>query len=381
MRVLLINSVCGIRSTGRICTDIADRLSAEGHEVKIAYGREVVPEKYQKYAVKIGSDIDQKLHGIRTRLLDEHGFGSKKATEKFLKWADEFNPDMVWLHNIHGYYINIELLFDWIKKRPDMQVKWTLHDCWAFTGHCSHFSFVKCQRWESHCSDCPQKRTYPSSMMKDNASNNFERKRAAFTGVSNMTLIAPSNWLADLIKRSFLKEYPVEVHYNTINTMVFKPTPSDFRERFGLEKKRIILGVASMWSERKGLFDFVKLAEMLDEQYAIVLVGLDEKQMKCISKKITAIGRTNSTRELAEIYTAADLFVNPSKEETFGLTTIEAQACGTPAIVYKDTACEEIVEKHGGIAVEQNVEELKVAIEAHQYFAGGGKIPPYSENK
>lgn len=371
MRVLLINSVCGIRSTGRICTDIADKLTAEGHEVKIAYGREIVPPKYQKYAVKIGSDIDQKLHGIRTRLLDEHGFGSKRATQNFLKWVEVFNPDMVWLHNIHGYYINIESLFAWIKKRPDMQVKWTLHDCWAFTGHCSHFAFIRCHQWKTHCSKCPQKRTYPSSLMIDNARDNFERKRVAFTGVANMTLITPSNWLADLVKQSFLGEYPVEVHHNTINTEVFKPTPSDFRERYGLENKRIILGVASMWSERKGLNDFIKLSEMLDEQYAIVLVGLDEKQMRCISKKIIAIGRTNSTRELAEIYTAADLFVNPSKEETFGLTTIEAQACGTPAIVYKDTACQEVVEKQGGIAVEQNIEALKTAIEAHQYLVEG----------
>ena len=380
MRVLLINSVCGIRSTGRICTDIADQLTAEGHEVKIAYGREIVPQKYQKYAIKIGSNIDQKLHGIRTRLLDEHGFGSKKATWIFLKWADDFNPDMVWLHNIHGYYINIEMLFAWIKKRPNIVVKWTLHDCWAFTGHCSHFSFIKCQQWKTHCSKCPQKRIYPSSLIIDNARNNFERKRVAFTGVANMTLIAPSNWLANLVKQSFLKEYPVEVHYNTINTEVFKPTPSDFRERFGLKNKCVILGVASMWSERKGLSDFIELAEMLDERYAIVLVGLDEKQMNCISKKIIAIGRTNSTQELAEIYTAADLFVNPSKEETFGLTTIEAQACGTPAIVYKDTACEEVVEKQGGIAVEQNIEVLKTAIEAHQYFSGK-QITHCSDNK
>jgi glycosyltransferase involved in cell wall biosynthesis len=343
-------------------------IEAHGHEVKIAYGRETVPEKYQKYAVRIGSGFDNKLHALMTRVLDAHGFGSASATYRFLKWADEYDPDIVWLHNIHGYFIHVEKLFTWIKSRPNMQVKWTLHDCWAFTGHCSHFAFVGCQQWKTHCSRCPQKRLYPSSLMKDNADNNFARKRLAFTGVANMTLIAPSNWLAGLIKQSFMKEYPVEVHYNTINTEVFKPTPSNFRERFSLKNKRVILGVASMWGERKGLFDFIKLAELLDERYAIVLVGLDEKQMKHISKKIIAIGRTNSTQELAEIYTAADLFVNPSKEETFGLTTIEAQACGTPAIVYKDTACEEVVEKQGGIAVEQNIEALKNAIEAHQYY-------------
>ena len=213
-----------------------------------------------------------------------------------------------------------------------------------------------------------QKRRYPSSLLIDNSKNNFARKRAAFTGVANMTLLTPSNWLADLVKRSFLKEYPVEVQYNVINTEVFKPTPSDFRKRLGLENKRILLGVASVWDERKGLLDLIKLSEILDERYAVVLVGLDKKQMKHVPKKITAIGRTDSIEELAQIYTAADLFINPSKEETFGLTTVEAQSCGTPAIVYKNTACEEIVKKYGGIAVEQSVEALKMAIETHLCF-------------
>ena len=148
MKILMINVVCGIRSTGRICTDLAAEMEAQGHEVKIAYGRETVPEKYQKYAVRIGTDWDVKLHGLKSRLLDAHGLGSKKATKHFLDWAEEYKPDLLWLHNIHGYYINYELLFAWIKRRPDMEVKWTLHDCWAFTGHCSHFSFVKCYRWK-----------------------------------------------------------------------------------------------------------------------------------------------------------------------------------------------------------------------------------------
>ncbi len=363
MRVLLINTVCGIGSTGRICADIADKLSKEGHEVKIAYGRGEVPEKCQKYAVKIGSDMEQKCHGIRTRLLDEHGFGSKKATEKFLIWAEEYHPDMVWLHNLHGYYINIELLFEWLKKRSRMEVKWTLHDCWAFTGHCVHFSMANCEQWKTHCMDCPQKGRYPSSLLKDNCKQNFDRKKAAFTGVKQMTLITPSNWLADLVRQSFLGEYPVEIHHNTIDTEIFKPTPGNFRERFGLQSKKIILGVASVWDERKGLRDFIQLAAMLDEQYVIVLVGLSEKQSKALPKGIISVGKTNSTKELAEIYSAADLFVNPSKEETFGMTTIEAQACGTKAIVYKGTACEEIVGQYGGIAVEQSVESLKSAIE------------------
>ncbi|MCR5090360.1 MAG: glycosyltransferase, partial [Oscillospiraceae bacterium] len=200
---------------------------------------------------------------------------------------------------------------------------------------------------------CVQKKRYPASLILDRCRRNFDRKRAAFTGVERLTLITPSQWLADLVKQSFLKEYPVEVRYNTIDTTVFKPTPSDFRKEYGLEDKKIVLGVASVWDDRKGLDDFIALAKLLDDSYAIVLVGLSEKQIRDLPKKIIGIRRTNSTRELAAIYTAADVFVNPSREETFGLTTVEALSCGTKAIVYKDTACEEIVKQYSGVAVDQ----------------------------
>lgn len=359
MKVLLINSVCGIRSTGRICTDLAQKFEKEGHEVKIAYGRvEEVPEQFQKYAVRIGNDFDLKMHALRTRILDEHGFGSKRATKKFLKWAEQFNPDLLWLHNIHGYYINVEMLFAWIKKRPNMQVKWTLHDCWAFTGHCSHFSVVQCEQWKIQCNYCLQKDRYPASKIKDNCYENFKRKKASFTGVKNMTLITPSKWLANLVKQSILKEYPIEIEYNTIDLSVFKPTESEFRKKYHLEDKKIILGVASTWDDRKGLDDFIELRKLLDDRYVIVLVGLSEKQIETLPEMIIGIERTNNTVELAEIYTAADVFVNPSREETFGLTTVEAIACGTPAIVYKETACEEIIEMYGGKAVVANVHNV-----------------------
>ncbi len=344
MKYLFVNSVCGIGSTGRICADIAKKLEADGHEVKIAYGRtSTVPEQYGKYAVRIGSGIDVKVAGIQSRLFDNHGLASKRATKKFLQLADEYDPDLVWLHNLHGYYINYELLFQWIKSRPKMEVKWTLHDCWAFTGHCSHFTIVKCEQWKNHCSYCPQTRRYPACYGKGDASQNFDRKREAFTGVKNLTLITPSQWLADLVKQSFLKEYPIEVRYNTIDRNIFKPTPSDFRERYGLVGKKIVLGVASIWDERKGLRDFYKLAQMLDDRYAIVLVGLSEKQMKKLPKNILCIKRTNSPRELATIYTAADVFFNPTYEDNYPTVNLEAEACGTRVVTYDTGGCRETI--------------------------------------
>ena len=363
MRVLIVNFVCDTGSTGRICTGLANEYIAKGDEVKIAYGRHSVMNDYKIDTYHIGNEFDVRFSGLHTRLTDRHGFANKKSTRRFIKWATEYDPDLLWLHNIHGYYINVEILFAWIKSRPNMQVKWTLHDCWAFTGHCTHFTDVKCEQWKTHCSHCVQKSQYPKSILVDNCYNNYERKMKAFCGVRKMTIITPSNWLATIVKDSFLNKYPIEVNYNKIDTEVFKPTPSDFRIKFGLVEKKIILGVANVWNEKKGLNDFYKLREMLDDRYWIVLVGLNERQIKQLPARILGIKHTDSIRELAEIYSAADIFVNPSKEETYGMTTVEAAACGTKAIVYKGTACEEVVNTtHCGTAVEQDIIAIYNAI-------------------
>lgn len=359
MRVLFINAVCGTGSTGKICVDLAQKYENEGNIVKIAYGRTAyVPEKYKKYAVRIGNDFDVKLHALQTRMFDNHGFASKRATKKFLKWADEYKPELLWLHNLHGYYINIELLFKWIKNHPDMQVKWTLHDCWAFTGHCAYFTAVGCEKWKKHCYKCEQKKQYPTSLFFDRSYKNYETKKNLFTGVKNLEIITPSNWLANLVKQSFLKDYPVKVVYNQIDTNIFKPTESNFKEKYNLTEKKIILGVANVWDNRKGLNDFIKLSEMISDNYKILLVGLTKKQIRNLPDNILGIERTYNLKELVEIYNSADVFVNFSKEETFGMTTMEALACGTSAIVYKNTACEEIINgNNNGIAAD-NVEDV-----------------------
>ena len=351
----MINGVCGIKSTGRICTDLADALTEQGHIVKIAYGRDKVPDEYQKYAHRIGSDIDIRLHGLQSRIFDNTGFGSKKATLRFIEWIKKFDPDVIHLHNLHGYYINIELLFNYLAK-ADKRVIWTLHDCWSFTGHCPYFTYAKCDKWKQGCSDCPQTRSFPTSWIADNSKNNWKRKKKLFTSVKDMTIVTPSHWLADLVKQSYLKKYPVEVIYNGIDTSVFKPTPSSFRKKYGLEDKKILLGVASVWEKRKGLDDFIRLSEMLDDSYRIVLIGLSKKQIKNLPGNILGFTRTNSTKGLAQIYTAADVFLNLSVEETFGLTTVEAQSCGTPAIVYAASALAEIAPKSA--VTPGNLEEI-----------------------
>ena len=363
MKYLIINAVCGIGSTGKICGAIAEACEQEGHEVKIAFGRDgTVPDRYRRFAVRIGSDLDVKLHGIASRLLDNHGFSSAAATRRFLQWADRYDPDVLWLHNIHGYYLNIQLLFDWIKSRPNMQVKWTLHDCWSFTGHCSYFDFAGCDRWKTGCHDCPQKRAYPASILLDNSKRNYAKKRALFTGVPNMTLITPSQWLADIVKQSFLQEYPVKVRYNTIDTNIFKPTAGDFRKKHGLENKKIILGVANVWEPRQGRPDFLKLSEMLDDQYNIVLVGLSPDQLQALPENILGICRTGSAEELAQIYTAADVFVNTTYEDNYPTVNLEARACGTRIISYDTGGCRETLGEDDILVTTGDLQMLKQRI-------------------
>ena len=396
-KLLIINSVCGTGSTGRICADIARKYENDGYEVKIAYGRSAyVPDDCRKYAVRIGSTAEVYLHILYTRLTDRHGLASRRATHAFLKWADEFGPDILWLHNVHGYYINYELLFNWIKKRPQMQVRWTLHDCWTFTGHCAFYSYARCDRWKMtdgstedtsdgtarcRCSDCPQPRAYPATRLFSNSVNSFERKRRAFTGVKNLTIITPSKWLAGELSHSFLKDYPVEVIYNTINTEIFKPTPSAFRAEHGIsDDDKMLLGVANIWEPRKGLEDFVRLVQLLETapetegtytdatgsgKFKIVLVGLTPVQIDDLHKRapgIISLGRTKDAYELAKVYSAADLFLNPTYEDNLPTVNLEAEACGTPVIAYDTGGCAETLHRPDSCVIPQDVSVLAQTI-------------------
>jgi glycosyltransferase involved in cell wall biosynthesis len=374
MKVLQINTVCGRGSTGRIATDIHKLLLEQGHESVIAYGRGEAINCNN--TIKIGNNIDFYNHALKTRLFDKHGFGSKKATEDFIDKIINYNPDIIHLHNIHGYYLNIEILFNFLKEfsKP---VVWTLHDCWAFTGHCAYFDYANCYKWETHCQKCPERKSYPKSIFIDNSYNNYEKKKKLFTGVDKLTLVTPSEWLAKLVKRSFLKEYPVKVINNGIDLSVFKPVHSNFRERHNLTNKFIILGVANKWEKRKGFEYFIELSKLIEPDEATLLVGLSKNQIKQLPKNIIGITRTNNVKELAEIYTVVDVFFNPSLEENFPTVNLESLACGTPVITFNTGGSIETIDDTTGFIVKKG--DIKNTIRIIRKIKSEGK-EKYSES-
>ena len=348
MKVLQINSF-GNLSTGRIACDISQVLKDNGHQSIVAYSRGKISGDVPN--IHIGSKWSVYMDGVMTRITDRAGFYSKKPTQKLIKQIEQYNPDIIHLHNLHGYYLNIELLFQYLK-RSGKPVVWTLHDCWSFTGHCCYYDSVGCKKWQIGCHNCEQKRSYPKSLIMDRSKQNYEDKKNIFLSISNLNLVCVSQWLKGEISKSFLQDVPSRVIYNGIDTNVFCPTLGNFRNRYKLNNKKIILGVASTWSKRKGLSDFFELSKRLDERYKVVLIGLSSHERKNLPDNILGIGRTDEPKELAEIYTNADVFFNASVEETFGLTTIESLACGTPVVIYNSTALPEIIRPDDGYVVE-----------------------------
>ncbi len=361
MIILQINSVINSGSTGRIAEGIGMVAIKNGWKSYIAYARNDQLSKSEK--IKIGNNIDVTLHGVRTRFLDQHGFGSYKATKSFIQQIKTINPDIIHLHNIHGYYLNIDLLFQYLSM-IDKPIIWTLHDCWPLTGHCTYFSLVGCNKWEIHCEKCPQTRSYPASFFIDNSYKNYERKQELFTSVRNMTIVPVSNWLAEIVKRSFLKKYPIKVIHNGIDTTIFKPqTDLKVKKKYGIDEKFIILGVANIWEERKGLKDFLRLSSLSRKDEIIILVGLKQNQLKKLPSNIIGIERTESVEELVDLYSAADVFVNPTWEDNFPTTNLESMACGTPVITYNTGGCHEAIVPETGFIIEQgDISELRQII-------------------
>lgn len=329
MKVLQINSVCGTGSTGRIALDLYKTLEEHGHICRIAYGRGNAPKNIQ--TIQIGNIHDVYFHGVMSRLTDRHGFYSRNATKKLLKEIELFCPDIIHLHNIHGYYINVPLLFQYLKKlgKP---VIWTLHDCWAFTGHCSHFQYVNCDRWESGCFECPQKQEYPRSLM-DNSKQNYLLKKEIFNSLSNFAIVTPSQWLYQVVQKSFFHGKHIYHIPNGIDTTIFKQQPY---KNSSSHLKTVVLGVANIWNDRKGFFDFIKLNELLNHKlYQIIMVGVNAKQKSILPPSIIGIEQTDSVDVLADLYSNADVYLNLTYEDNFPTTNLEALACGTPVITYK----------------------------------------------
>ena len=347
--ILQINT-CNYGSTGNIMLDLAKAARQKGYDAYVSYAN-YSRNKTKKVdnCLLIGNYFERNMHLRLNIYTGYNGCFSRVGTWKFLNKVKKIKPDIIHLHNLHNCYINLGLLFKFIKKN-NIPVVWTLHDCWAFTGQCPHFTVAKCTKWETGCYNCTQFREYPVSRV-DNTKTMYELKKKWFTGMKNTTLVTPSKWLADLVGQSYLKGYPVKVINNGLNLNIFKPTPSDFRNKFNIKDQKIILGVANPWTNKKGLHIFNELAEKLDDTYKIVLVGLKKKQMPDISEKILGI-MTSGVEEMAQYYTAADIFVNPSMEETMGLVTVEALACGTPVIVSNATAIPEMVGPKCGVIVE-----------------------------
>ncbi len=360
MRVVQINATCGIGSTGKICVGISELASAGNIENYILFS-----SRTNGYPLGIACSSDRylRIQALKSRIFGNYGFNSKHATRKMIRELERIRPDVVHLHNIHGHDCDLERLLSYFRRKKTKLI-WTFHDCWAFTAYCPHYAMIKCDKWKTQCSNCVQHRNY--SWFFDRSSALFANKKRLSSGL-DLTIVAPSKWTAEQVKASFFREYPVQVIYNGIDLAVFKPAAGSFRKDHGIpEDKKIILGVAFGWGPRKGLDVLIELAHRLDSnRYQMVLVGTDDTVDKLLPPEIISIHRTQNQAELAEVYTAADVFVNPTREEVLGLTNIEANACGTPVVTFRTGGSPECIDASSGIVVEQ--EDVQAMLEAIQH--------------
>lgn len=354
MKLLQINATVNTGSTGRIVENIGELVTNQGWESIIAYGRNA--NQSSSKIIKIGNKVDQAVHLLHTRIFDTHGFHSKKSTGRFLKSIKNYNPDIIHLHNLHGYYLNIELLFDFLKN-INKPVIWTFHDCWPFTGHCCYYERARCMKWKTECHHCPLQFLYPESKIFDNSRINYHKKRKIFNSLDNLTIVTVSEWLTSQVKQSFLQNYPIKTIYNGIDLEIFKPKNQEkLKQNLGYSNRKIILGVANEWSSGKGLDKFIKLSTLIDENTAIILIGLSAHQTKSLPPNIIGLQKTSNIHQLADYYAMADVFISPSIAETFGMVVAEAMASGTPCIVNNSSALPELVDETVGYIVENNVE-------------------------
>ncbi|MBQ8581442.1 MAG: glycosyltransferase [Alistipes sp.] len=357
-KLLQINPVVRIStSTGRIMQEIGELAIERGWESYIAYskGRDGIKPCKSKL-VPIGNKWSVRWHGFMTRIFDRHGLASTRATKAFIRQIERIQPDIIHIHNIHGYFLNYKVLFDFLA-RYGKPVIWTVHDCWLYTGHCYYYSYQRCSKWEQHCHQCPQKRKFPSSYLFDRSSRNFDDKRLAFNALlpDGMHIVPVSDWMRGEMSRSFLKDYPYQVIHNGIDTALFAPCDSvEIRTRYHIPAdKKIYLGVASIWSDEKGLAEFKRIATQLTEDEVIVMVGVSEVIKKQLPDNIIAIARTENIKQLAALYSAATAFINPTWQDNYPTVNLEAISCGTPVVTYRTGGSIESITPDTGSIVEQ----------------------------
>ena len=344
MTVAQINSTCGVGSTGKICVGISRLLTAEGVHNCILYSCD---SSGDAPGIACSGRRYRRLQALKSRVFGNYGFNSKRAARRMILELERLRPDIVHLHNIHGHDCDLETLFSYFREHRTKLI-WTFHDCWAFTGYCTHFTMAGCEKWKGGCADCPQRREY--SWLFDRSRELFAAKKRLFAGL-DLTIVTPSVWLAELVRQSFLKDCPVQVIHNGIDLDVFRPTPGTFRQERGLEQKKIVLGVSFGWGEKKGVDVFADLSRRLPDDYQIVLVGTNEATERLIPESTLSIRRTQDQRQLAEIYSAADVFVNPTREENFPTVNLEALACGTPVVTFQTGGSPETIDGTCGVVV------------------------------
>ncbi len=363
MPTLLQINFSNFGSTGKIAEQIGVLAINQGWKSYFAYSRSKGRSESQSKIVQIGGKLNVYWHGFESRILDNHGLASRSATKRFIKQIVNLSPDIIHLHNIHGYYLNYKILFEFLKmyNRP---VVWTLHDCWAMTGHCAYFSMAGCGKWKKQCFDCPLKKEYPKSFLLDRSKQNYQDKEATFKGLENLHVVSVSNWLNNIVKESYLNYANLHVIYNGVDIKMFQPFDGHkLKVEYNLQGKKILLGVANVWEKRKGFADYIELRKKISKDFVIVLIGLDKKIIKQLPEGIIGICRTENQTQLAQWYSLADIVLNLSYQESFGLTTVEGFACGTPSIVYNTTASPELISDDTGLVVETgNISQLVEAI-------------------
>jgi putative colanic acid biosynthesis glycosyltransferase len=364
MKVLQVNSFVNMGSTGRISEQIGLKVIQEGWESYIAFGRKANSSKSKLY--KIGKDFDFYRHALESRILDKHGLSSINSTNNFIDYIYQIKPDIIHFHNLHGYYVNYEILFESISKLNNCKIVWTLHDCWSFTGHCTYFSDINCDKWKETCFSCPKKNNYPSSLFFDKSRESYNLKKALFTKFP-ITFVPVSNWLGSLVSESFLKDQNIEVISNGVDSDIFysKNPNVNLLNKYKLNGKTVLLAASTSWAGQKGFSDYIKLSNILSKDQVIVLVGLPKSLSKKLPSNVIGVPRTEIISELVDWYNVSSIVLNLSKLETFGLTTVEGFMCGKPSVVYNSTASPELIKSSvlGRIVEVGDIFEVKSAID------------------